>query len=150
MEELTFKITLDATWHGAEEDAPVCNIQLNEGTKHTYQIYNNKPYVVEFTKNASKSNILKIELLNKKQSDVVLDENGKILKDKLLHIRDIEIDDINMYNLAHMHSVYTPTDPWFLENYEVRPLKHHMDLGWNGEWKLNFNTPFYIWLLETL
>jgi len=33
----------------------------------------------------------------------------------------------------------------------TRPvLTNCIDLGWNGEWQLEFDSPFYIWLLENI
>ena len=95
-------------------------------------------------------NVLSISLLNKTPDDVELDDERNILKDKLLHIREIEIDDIDVTNLSQMIGEYKPTDPWYIENHGTETLRNHKDLGWNGSWELHFNTPFYIWLLESM
>lgn len=150
MENLSFKLTLDATWHPEfQEEFPICSIMINdEKCGGPYAI--RAETTIEFDHDCAEENTLCIRFNNKMQKDVVLDDEGNIIKDKLLHIKKIEIDDIDITNLCHFHSVYTPTDPWFKENFDVDSLRNHMDLGWKGTWEVRFNTPFYIWLLETM
>jgi len=67
-----------------------------------------------------------------------------IEKDMLLHIRSIEIDEIDLGNLLWSKSQYVGDDV-------TRPvLDNCVDLGWNGTWTLAFASPFYIWLLENI
>lgn len=92
--------------------------------------------------------ILKIRFENKTDLDVVKDdptnENYKIIKDMLLGIRSIEIDDVEMGNLIWSKSQFVPDDP----RHPI--LDNCVDLGWNGAWNLPFDSPFYIWLLENI
>lgn len=98
---------------------------------------------------------LEIALLNKEPGDTVSDNSGNIIRDMLLNIKSIEIDDIALDRLLWTHSEYTPKyDSSYLEyckqnNIEVPPVvKNCVNLGWNGTWKLPFSSPFFVWLLE--
>lgn len=91
---------------------------------------------------------LNIRLTNKNDDDVVKDDPLKpdfvIVKDMLLCIRSVEIDDVDLGNLIWSRCKFTGDDP-------ARPmLENCVDLGWNGTWSMEFESPFYIWLLENL
>jgi len=90
----------------------------------------------------------KVSLLNKDSTDVVKDNddpvNFKIVKDMLLNIVSLEVDEIALGNLIYEKTEFVPEDP-------DRPvLKICVNLGWNGTWTLRWTNPFYIWLLENI
>lgn len=82
-----------------------------------------------------------IEMSGKENSQVVVDKQGNTIKDQLLHIKKIEIDDIDIKDLLN-EGVYTSK--------EHNPLTHVRSMGHNGKWILSFRSPFYIWMLDTL
>ncbi len=88
---------------------------------------------------------LNIRLENKNNSDTVENEDKTaIVKDMLLNIRSVQIDEIDLGNLIYSKSVFRGDD-------SSRPvLDSCLDLGWNGTWTLTFESPFYIWLLENI
>ena len=87
---------------------------------------------------------LDIWLLNKTDSDTVLDADNKILKDMLLNIESIEVDGIDLEFLKWSESEFMPQD-------STRPvLKNCVNLGWNGFYRLSISSPFYLWLLEKM
>jgi hypothetical protein len=87
--------------------------------------------------------VLKIELLNKTYRDTVLSEDKtEILKDMLLNIVSMEIDEIDMGYIPYHHSEYYPVGR--------DSLKNCVNLGWNGAWTLTWANPFYLWLLENI
>jgi len=96
---------------------------------------------------------LQISLLNKDSADTVQDSNGGIIGDMLLNIDSIEIDEIDLGSLLWSVSIYNPIYP---ESYldqdqkSVKDIVGCVTLGWNGTWRLPFQSPFYIWLLENL
>lgn len=102
-------------------------------------------------------NKLIIEFVNKTDSDTVLDADGNIVQDLLLNIDSVEIDDIELGSLMWSLSEYRPNYP---EKYKTKMLqsgqdlnesiKNCVNLGWNGQWILPFDSPAYIWLLENL
>lgn len=92
--------------------------------------------------------VLKIRLENKTDDQVVKDNPDKadftIVKDMLLHIKSVEIDEIDLGNMIFTKSEFVGDDA-------SRPvLDKCIDLGWNGTWTLSFESPYYIWLLENI
>lgn len=89
--------------------------------------------------------LLEIKLLNKTDDDVVQSQDQtEIIKDMLLNIESISIDDIELGQLKWDESEFVAEDP-------DRPtLKNCVNLGWNGSYRLKFSSPFYLWLLEKL
>jgi hypothetical protein len=85
-----------------------------------------------------------------------VNEKGDLIKDQLLHIKDIEIDEINIGALVY-EGVYTPTypEPWATQQRELgnemeESFKNVTMMGFNGKWTFTFSSPFYMWLLENL
>ena len=83
-------------------------------------------------------------------------KKGDLLKDQLLHIKSIEIDEIDLGSLL-FEGVYRPNypEPWATQQRESghnipETLKNSTDLGHNGTWTFTFTSPFYMWLLENL
>jgi hypothetical protein len=91
---------------------------------------------------------LKIRLENKTLQDTVLFD-GEIIKDMLLNIDDIIIDDISLGQLL-WDAEYHLDSPHEYNGNTITRLDRCVNLGWNGTYVLNFSTPFYIWLLEKL
>jgi hypothetical protein len=91
---------------------------------------------------------LKIRLENKNNNDTVLN-NGEIVKDLLLNIDDITIDDISLGNLLWT-AEYHLDKPQEYQGKTITQLHSCVNLGWNGTYILRFTSPFYIWLLEKL
>jgi hypothetical protein len=91
---------------------------------------------------------LKIRLENKTINDTVI-ENGEVVKDMLLNIDDITIDDISLGNLL-WSAEYILDNKQNYNGQEIDHLDGCVNLGWNGTYTLKFTSPFYIWLLEKL
>ena len=87
---------------------------------------------------------LRIELLNKKPEHTEIDEQGNIVKDSVLKINKIVIEDIEIQNNLSLDQ-----EKFY---YEHSGEQHQLynSLGVNGTAVINFSTPFYIWLLETI
>ena len=92
----------------------------------------------------------------KTKNQTVINEKGDILNDQLLHIKSIEIDEIDIGALIY-EGVYTPQypEPWATQQREAgvelqESFKNVSKIGHNGEWKFTFSSPFYMWLLENL
>ena len=97
---------------------------------------------IEFDFEYDATATLAVELLNKTNQDTVLDEQNNIVKDQLLNIESVEIDDIDLKQIPRDLSVYT--------TYDNRTVRECINLGWNGCWQLTWTDPFYLWLLEYL
>ncbi len=148
MEKLSFKITLDSEYHDFQKEPPEFRISVNSTVIE--QDFCTKETTIEFDFDCDASNTLRISLLNKSIHDIILGEDGLPEKNKLLHIRNITIDDVDITTLAAMISEYYPNDEWYANSGLPNPMRTCMDLGWNGDWRIEFTTPFYVWLLSNL
>ena len=86
----------------------------------------------------------------------MVNEKGDILKDQMLHIKSIEIDEIDIGALVY-EGVFTPIypEPWASQQRESgnelpETFKNVTQMGHNGSWSFTFGSPFYLWLLENL
>ena len=155
-EKLKFKLELYATmW----DKPPVAEILINDKSYFNEEIAstNDKPTLIEFEHELeeNKSYNLIIDRSNKNKKQTVV-EDGKIVKDQLLHIKSIEIDEIDIGALAY-EGVYKPEypEPWASQQAEKgnklpETLKNVTQMGHNGTWTFTFASPFYMWLLENL
>jgi hypothetical protein len=143
-ETLKFRIGLSGTFW---DKVPLFSIAINDTIYVSGLINSTETKYYEFTTDLEEDAefILKIRLENKTDSDTVQNENKtEILKDMLLNIDQIEIDDIDLADLKWTHSEFIADDT-------TRPtLKKCVNLGWNGSYELKFRTPFYLWLLESM
>ena len=156
-EKLKFKLELYATmW----DKPPHAEILTNDKTHFTGDIIGteDKPDVVEFEHvlEEGKDYSLIINRSGKGKNQTVINENGDILKDQLLHIKNIEIDEIDIGSLVY-EGVYTPRypEPWASQQREAgtelqESFKNVTCIGHNGTWRFKFESPFYMWLLENL
>ena len=156
-EKLKFKLELYATmW----DQPPVAEVKLNSKSYFKSEIKSTEqdPTVIEFEAELteeSEYNLI-IERSGKGKNQTVINEKGDILKDQLLHIKSIEIDEIDIGALVY-EGVYTPKypEPWATQQRESGhdlkdSFKNVTQMGFNGEWKFTFQSPFYLWLLENL
>ena len=155
-EKLKFKLELYATmW----DKPPVAEILINDKSYFKGDITStkDKPTLIEFEHEfeEGKSYSLIIDRLGKGKNQTIV-ENEKIIKDQLLHIKYIEIDDIDIGNLVY-EGVYKPEYPelWASQQREAgnklpETLKNVTKMGHNGTWTFTFSSPFYMWLLENL
>ena len=143
-ETLKFKIGLSGTfWDKKPEYAVLLNDQKIAGGT----IQDLTTEYVEFTADIEEGsdNKLIVRLENKTPSDTVQNEDKTaIVKDMLLNIDSVEIDDIDLGTLLWSTSTFIPDDAQFPETKEC------VNLGWNGSYIIKFNSPFYLWLLENM
>jgi hypothetical protein len=155
-EKLKFKLEL---WSTHWDKIPVAEILINETSHFNSEITGteDKPTQIEFehTLEEGKEYTLKIVRSGKDKHQTVV-EDGKIIKDQLLHIKSIEIDEIDIGALVY-EGVYTPNypEPWATQQRTTGvqlpvTFKNVTDMGHNGVWELKFASPFYMWLLENL
>jgi len=85
---------------------------------------------------------IRVGLFNKDPVRETLIEDGKVSKDQLLNIDSLLLDEIEVGVLRHSNGVLTTTDG--------RTFKEIVNIGYNGIWEFQFETPLYLWLLENL
>jgi hypothetical protein len=145
-ENLQFKISLTGTYW---DKKPQFSVWLDDHVVIQSEITSESEQIVNFKRSISEGpHSLKIRLENKTKSDTVV-ENDKVIKDMLLNIDDITIDDISLGNLL-WSAEYKLDNPQEYRGKTIDHLDGCINLGWNGTYTLNFTSPFYIWLLEKL
>ena len=156
-EKLKFKIELFATmWN----KPPVAEICINETSISKKDITGTEsnPDVIEFEHELEegKNYNLAIKMSGKGLEQTIVNEKGDVLKDQLLNIKSIEIDEIDIGGLV-FEGVYKPEypEPWASQQRgsgEVLQdsFKNVTRMGHNGSWTFTFGSPFYMWLLENL
>lgn len=145
-EKLKFTVSLSATFW---DKKPRYTVYVDDEAMAHGEIGENHE-IVSFEKELSAGvHDLSIRLENKESSDTV-SENGEIVKDMLLNIDDIEIDDISLSDLKWTKSIYYLDHPQEFKGTVINNLPNCINLGWNGTYKIQFDSPFYIWLLENI
>jgi len=90
---------------------------------------------------------LVIELFGKNDTHTVLDTAGEIVKDAMLCLRDFKIAGIDATQVvvqqSQYHHDFNGTQPAIIDQF-------FGDMGCNGQVRLEFTTPVYLWLLENL
>jgi hypothetical protein len=156
-EKLKFKLELYATYW---DKKPICDILINDKSYWSGIIdsESNNPTLIEFEHECEegKEYNLIINRQGKSKGQTVINENGEITKDQLLHIKSIEIDEIALGNLV-FQGLYRPNyaEPWASQQRQngvelPETFKNVTEMGHNGTWTFTFESPFYMWLLENL
>jgi hypothetical protein len=143
-ETLKFKIGLSGTFW---DKRPAFSVSINDNQIVEDTIASADVQYIEFTANVNEDSVNKlvIKLLNKTDADTLENEDKTaIINDMLLNIKSVEIDDINLGPMIWSASKFIPED-------SSRPeMANCIDLGWNGSYIIEFNSPFYLWLLENM
>jgi hypothetical protein len=152
-ETLHFKIGLSST---SAEKRPRFSIAVDGTIMHECELSQSANVTEYFEFDVSlteEAHELQISLLNKESTDTIQDSQGNIISDMLLNIDSIEVDDLDLGSLLWTASIYNPIYPEYYQDQDQRNIKdvtNCVHLGWNGVWRLPFDSPFYIWLLENL
>jgi hypothetical protein len=145
-EKLSFVISLSGTYW---DRRPQFSIWLDDHVVVQSEIPDSAVHPISFERMIDEGqHELKIRLENKTINDTVI-ENSEVVKDMLLNIDDITIDDISLGNLL-WSSEYILDKPQEYNGNTIDHLDGCVNLGWNGTYVLKFTSPFYIWLLEKL
>ena len=145
-ETLSFKIGLSGTYHDKVPEYTV----LLDGVKQASGTVGESGVtgIVEFSAEIddSQEHVLSIRFENKTDDQTVKDDNTKedfiIVKDMLLNIDSIEIDEIDIGTLKWSKSEFVDDDT------TMPVMLECVNLGRVGSYNLKFTSPFYIWLLE--
>ena len=156
-EKLKFKLELYATmW----DKPPHAEILINDISQFKGDITSteDKPSIIEFEHefvDGEKCEMI-IKRSGKNKNQTVVNDKGDLLKDQLLHIKGIEIDEIDIGALV-FEGVYTPEypEPWASQQRKAglklqESFKNVTSMGHDGKWSFKFESPFYMWLLENL
>jgi hypothetical protein len=144
LEKLSFKIALSGTYW---KRRPEYSVWVNDEkiVQNTINAESDQIEHVEFEHEVTEGTyLIKIRLENKTPFDTVENaDKTAIVKDMLLNIHSIEIDEIDLANLIY-------TSKFVADDADRPTLERCVNLGWNGTYQLEFASPFYIWLLENI
>ena len=103
------------------------------------------PTVIDFKWFFEKGKKHSIELAmhGKTVKGTQVDDKGNIVKDTLVKVEKLEIDEVEMTKQI-LKFPYEPSDK------DIPTLSNTDTIGVNGRWTINFASPFYLWLLENL
>lgn len=90
---------------------------------------------------------LRFVMKNKLPHHTQVDEQGTIVKDARIVIRNIAFDDIPLGQIVIEKAEYTHN---FNGTGEPIVDKFYGEIGCNGTVSLKFSTPIYLWLLENM
>jgi hypothetical protein len=145
-EKLSFVVTLSGTYW---DRRPQFSIWFDDHNVVQSEIAHEGLQTFSFERNVTEGDhTLKIRLENKTENDTVI-EDGEVIKDILLNIEDITVDEISLGNLI-WSAEYILDNPHKYQGKTIDHLDNCVNLGWNGTYILKFTSPFYIWLLEKL
>jgi len=155
-EKLKYKLELYSKFW---DKAPIVEILVDDKSYWSGEITSSKdePTVIEFTHESEENKkvnlIIKRSNKDKHQTKIV---NGEFVKDQLLFIKSINIDEIDIGALVY-EGVYRPeyfpewAEQQRKEGVELPETKKNVTcMGHNGTWTFTFSSPFYMWLLENL
>jgi hypothetical protein len=155
LEPVEFKIYLNSLYYN---DPPKFEVLLNNEVIEYGEVIehqdSDQQRIISFTRDLEEGNhTISVRLLGKKPRHTQQDENGNIIEDQLLNLMEVEIDEIELGNLFYDSGRYykqtsvVKGQPVYAT--EPEPLKYS-NFGWNGEWRLDFSVPTYMWFLENL
>jgi hypothetical protein len=147
-EEVELCIALSSEFH---EDAPDFKLFLDDQLLDEGKVYAKMAAgdVKEFTWRGDLGegeHVIRIIFSGKTDKHTEIDSEGNILKDKLLNVHSISIDEIDLGNSVYRLCNFYPDKKIRSDLPDVIP--NLTCIGYNGEWILKFNVPTYLWLLE--
>lgn len=153
-ETVEFELVLSAKWW---RDPPKVNIYIDDVLIES-EIWINelnaekKSKILKFNTELDEGeHSLIVEYLNKTNTDTTIDDDGNILKDQLLFIDGVSVDEIELGNVIRKCCIFYPTAERLLEvSWLQAEIPGQHILGHPGKWVLKFSTPTYLWLLENL
>ena len=90
---------------------------------------------------------LSLIMSGKHMDHTKIDEQGKILEDRVIEITDVRVDDIELGYVFTQTAKYTH-DRNGTAAETTEPF--HGTMGCNGQVDFRFSTPVYLWLLENM
>lgn len=149
-EKLSFKLGISGTFWDKRPHYTVLIDGVKVADKHIGG-HSHEVEFVEFTHELAEGpHSLSVRLENKSERDTETDGHGNILNDMLLNIESIEIDEIDIGELKWTASEFRSDTPKIIDGEDWSVVKKCVNLGWNGTYVIDFESPFYLWLLENL
>ena len=90
---------------------------------------------------------LRFVMKNKTIDHTTVDNNGNIVKDASLVVKDVSFEEIELKQIFVDLAEYTHN---FNGTHPTTTSKFYSEMGCNGTVSLKFSTPIYLWLLENM
>jgi hypothetical protein len=103
--------------------------------QHTFTVVDEEKYTVE------------IEMSGKLPEHTVIDDQGNIVKDRMIEISEFSLDEIALVHLFTDNCKYAHD---FNGSQAAVVDKFFGNMGCNGIVKFEFSAPLYIWMLENM
>lgn len=151
-EEVNISLILASHWYRLPPHVKIyLDDELIEDLSIVEKVDDNATRTVSFKRDLDEGeHTIVLEYLDKEHIDTAIDEDGVILADHLVQIVDIEIDEISLGYIVHRNGKYYPDKATRVMNKLPDYLENISCLGYNGQFKLKFQVPTYIWFLENL
>ena len=148
-ESVDFKIMLGSEYFN---DAPKFELLIDDELIESGSV--SEQTRLRFTRDlAEGEHVIKIRLVGKQPKHTQITDDGVVYRDQILNIEQIEIDEIELdhlfYNLSEYYKQVNVKNKQPVFNETPEPEKY-INIGWNGEYRLKFNVPTYMWFLENL
>ena len=142
METLKFKITVESEWFN---NPPNLRVHINNDTLIDGPLKETTVIEREIQLEDETDHTLNFTLHDKSNRDTQLDDQGEIVKDTVVKIKQVEIDDVDITDMLS-----TDQEKFYYKHDSGTVDPFYDVIGVNGTATIKFTTPFYVWLLETL
>ena len=142
MEKIKFKAVIDSEYFN---NPPYLRISIGDDVLADFPVTEETVIEKELTVEDDKTYKLNFTLYDKSKYDTVI-EDGKIVKDTVVKIKQVEVDDVD---ITSMLSINQDTF-YYIHDGSTEKHAFYDTMGVNGTSTIEFTTPFYVWLLENL
>jgi len=143
METITVRAVIDSEYFNNPPHLKIhCNDQVLADLLVTEET------VIEKELSIEEDTIYKLNftLYDKSECDTVIKEDGEIVKDTVVKVKNVKLDDIDVTSMLPLNQ-----DKFYYIHDVSQEKKIFYDtMGVNGTSTIEFTSPFYVWLLETL
>ena len=141
METIQLKAVIDSEYFN---NPPHLRISLDKDVLADFPVTEETVIEKELTIDDDKTYKLNFTLHDKSKYDTVV-EDGKIVKDTVVKIKQVEIDDVDITSMMTVNQ-----DNFYYIHKDGSKDIFYDTMGVNGTSTIEFTTPFYVWLLENL
>ena len=108
-------------------------------------------HVVSFKhKISAGDHLLRVRFKHKDLMSDTLLQDGNIVQDLLLTVEKIKVDGVDLAVLVFDESECVFDQEHLHKGVPTKSLTQNVTLGYPGEYRLKFSSPFYLWLLERI
>ena len=126
---------------------PALNLRVLHNGTVVHELLSDQEHVkIEINDDDAQHELI-IELLGKQSSHTQINDQGDIVKDAVVTVSNIVVDDIDISDIFSEKSQYRHN---FNGTGDQVTERFYSTLGCNGTVTVNFSTPIYLWLLENM